>query len=74
MRNDLIQKAIDITGGQSALAKKCGKKQGHVWHWLNSDRVSPEAAILVDDATHGEVSKHDLRPDIFGPSKLSGAA
>jgi len=63
--NDLIGKAIEIAGGQTALAVRCGKKQGHVWGWLHSKRVTPEVALLVDDATEGEVSKSSLRPDIF---------
>ncbi len=65
MTNALIQQAIDYAGGQSALAKLCGKKQGHVWGWLHSDRVTGDVAVLIDAATNGTVSKAKLRPDLF---------
>lgn len=65
MQNHL-QRAIEILGGQSALARACGKKQAHVWYWLNrSGRVPAEQAITIEQATGGEVSRHDLRPDIY---------
>lgn len=68
MTNALVQKAVDIAGSQSALARRCGKKQGHVWHWLNSEQVSAEAAILIDAATDGVVPKEQLRPDLYRTS------
>lgn len=66
MANELIQKAVEVVGGQTALAEKCGKKQGHVSYWLKQEQVTAETALLVDAATSGVVSKYQLRPDIFG--------
>ena len=66
MMNELVKQACDIAGGQTALARRCGKKQGHVWNWLHSDQVSAEAAVLIDAATDGVVPKEQLRPDLFG--------
>ncbi|MBF0270289.1 MAG: helix-turn-helix domain-containing protein [Alphaproteobacteria bacterium] len=65
MANELVQRAVHLVGSQAELGRRCGKKQGHVWSWLNSERVSAETAILIDAATGGAVSKCDLRPDIF---------
>lgn len=70
MTNALVQKAVAIAGSQSALARRCGKKQGHVWSWINSDRVSAEVAILIDKATAGAVPKEMLRPDLFRPTGI----
>lgn len=62
-----LRRAVEKVGGQSALARACGVKQGHVWHWLNKSlRVPAEHVLAVEAATKGGVSRHELRPDIFG--------
>ena len=63
-------KAIEIFvqhfgGNQSKAAAAIGKKQGHVWHWLNKGadmplELVPKAARLIGK------SPSELRPDIFG--------
>jgi DNA-binding transcriptional regulator YdaS (Cro superfamily) len=59
-----LQKAVTVAGGQLALAKKIGLKQGHVWWWLNrSKKVPAEQVIAIEKATG--VSRHELRPDIY---------
>ena len=61
-----LKRAIEKAGGQSALARACGVKQGHVWHWLNKSlRVPAEHVLAVEAATGGSVTRYDLRPDIF---------
>lgn len=62
-----LNRAIEFLGGQSALARACGVKQGHVWHWLNKSRKVPADYVLtIEAATNGAVSRYELRPDIFG--------
>jgi len=62
-----LSRAIENLGGQSALARACGVKQGHVWHWLNKSRNVPADYVLtIEAATGGAVTRHELRPDIFG--------
>jgi DNA-binding transcriptional regulator YdaS (Cro superfamily) len=62
-----LQKAIEIAGGQSALARECSVAQAHVWHWLHraNSRVPAEHCIAIEKATGGRVTRHDLRPDIY---------
>ncbi len=49
------------------MARACGVKQGHVWHWLNkSHRVPADYVLTIEAATGGAVTRHELRPDIFG--------
>lgn len=67
-----LQKAVQISGGQVALARKLTEimgrtiKQQHVWTWLNETRVLPaEYAIPIEKATDGQVSRYELRPDIY---------
>jgi len=61
-----LQKAIEILGTQEALAKACGVKQPYVHNWLNRDKKLPlERAFQIEKATSGQVTKEQLRPDIF---------
>lgn len=66
MTNTALQRAIDIAGSQRALAAAIGKKQGHVWDWLNLRRHVPaEMAIPIEAAVGGRVTRHELRPDLY---------
>lgn len=53
---------------QSELARICGVAQPTVWGWINTGRgfLPPEYALKVEAALG--VSRHELRPDVFGPS------
>lgn len=68
---EALQKAIEVVGSQTELARRCtdiGPKQyqqGHVGYWLRAGRVSPPAAIVIEKATDGQVTRHDLRPDLY---------
>ena len=59
----------DFSGGQAALARELGISPQAVSQWVRGRRpVPPRLAIRIESATGGAVSRHDLRPDIFGPS------
>jgi len=61
---EALTEAVEIAGGQSALARICGKAQPTVWKWLQtSKRLPPEHVIAVEAATG--VSRYFLRPDIY---------
>jgi len=61
-----LERAIELVGGQSALATLCGVKQGHVWHWLRrAKRVPAERIFAIEKATNGAVTHQELRPDLF---------
>lgn len=62
-----LQRAVDIFGGQRALGAAIGKSQQYVWNLLNGSKVvKAEVAIQIELATDGEVTRAQLRPDIFG--------
>ena len=68
MKNEYLRKAIEIVGGQSALARACGGrvKQQHVWNWLHRDgRVPAQYVLAVERATRGQITRQMLRPDIY---------
>lgn len=61
----VVQKAIEIVGGQTALARLCNVKQQHVWRWLNTvEKLPAEHAIAIEHATSGQITRELLRPDI----------
>jgi DNA-binding transcriptional regulator YdaS (Cro superfamily) len=63
---DLVRRAIERFGSQARLAARMGCSQQQIAYMLTAARVSAEMAAKIDAATDGLVSKHDLRPDIFG--------
>ena len=70
-----LKQAIKIVGGQSALARACDVKQGHVWNWLNKSGKCPAEHVLgVEEATGGKVARHQLRPDLYPAPGSDGVA
>lgn len=52
---------------QKQFGKKLSVTQGAVWQWLSGEtRVTAERALEIEKVTSGEVTRHDLRPDVFG--------
>lgn len=67
-----LERAVEICTSQAELARRIGGnvKQAHVWNWLNSDSgLAPaEHCRAIETATDGEVTRYELRPDVFGPA------
>jgi DNA-binding transcriptional regulator YdaS (Cro superfamily) len=63
---DALSRAITEAGGQTALARKIGKQQGHVGNWLARGKVPAEVCVDIERATDGKVTRYELRPDVFG--------
>lgn len=58
-----LKTAIDIAGGQTALAEQIGKTQGHISKWLEREYIPAESVLDIEQATG--VSRHILRPDLY---------
>lgn len=72
---EALQKAVDVLGGQTALAEACGGKvrQQHVWNWLNRDgRLPDRYALRVQRAT--ERKGCAVRADHLCPEAFSDTA
>ena len=69
-----IKAAVEFAGSQARLAEVMGCSQQQISYLLKAKSISAEMAIAVDAATAGKVSKHVLRPDIFGAENTKGAA
>lgn len=52
--------------GQSEFARQLGVSQGLVWQWVNGrTRITAERAVQIEGVTAGEITRHDLRPDLY---------
>ncbi|WP_313178950.1 YdaS family helix-turn-helix protein [Stenotrophomonas sp.] len=60
-----LDKAVTAAGSQLALACLLGIKAPSVSGWYDRKRVPAERCIAIEKATG--VSRHELRPDVFGP-------
>jgi DNA-binding transcriptional regulator YdaS (Cro superfamily) len=60
---DALQTAVDIVGGQTALAAVLGVKQQNVWNWLSRAAfVPPVHCPAIEPATGYVVMRWHLRP------------
>ena len=66
---DALKRAIKASGGTNAMAKACGIAAPSVSGWT----VAPPLRVLQIEAASG-VSRHDLRPDIYGPEPEQAAS
>ena len=64
MVNKTLMQAIKILGSQKALASAIEVKQQNISSWLKT-RVPAEFVIPIEKATKGNVSRHQLRLDIY---------
>ena len=60
-----IEKAIAFVGGVSALATALDTTPQVIVHWRKRG-VPAERCLDVEAVTNGKVTRHDLRPEIFG--------
>ncbi|MDF4005291.1 YdaS family helix-turn-helix protein [Luteibacter sp. PPL552] len=61
--NHALETAVTIAGGQAALARAVGVRQGHVWDWLFTSGRPPPASCRAIEAATG-VRCEALREDL----------
>lgn len=59
---------------QQQFADLVGVTQGRVSQWLGGDRVPAERCAEIEAATNGQVTRYELRPDVFGEAPKSQVA
>jgi DNA-binding transcriptional regulator YdaS (Cro superfamily) len=60
-----VQRAVDLLGSQSALAKAVGKSQPAIYKWTHGKALPTwQSAIAIERATAGRVTRHEIRPDV----------
>ena len=66
MKNLNIEKAILIIGTQKKMGEAIGVSQAAVQKWLHGlNPVSPKFVLPIEKATKGQITRHELRPDIY---------
>ncbi len=60
-----LQKAIVVAGSQQNLANQLGIRSASISEWKSRGRIPVERVRSIESVTG--ISKHELRPDIFGP-------
>ena len=65
MTTHAIERAAQLMGGQSVLARKLGCTPQAVSKMCATGRVPAERVLAIEEATDGAVSRHDLRPDLY---------
>lgn len=67
--NNQIEKSVAVVGSQAALARAIKKSCPFVNDMLhNRKRVPAELCLAIEKACGGQVTRFDLRPDVFGES------
>ncbi|ASL01788.1 transcriptional regulator [Xanthomonas citri] len=61
-----LHKAIQAAGSQQRLAEQLGIRSASISEWKVRGRVPAERVVAIERETG--VSRHDLRPDVFGPA------
>lgn len=65
MSTSAIQRAVDIAGSQSALARAIGVTPQAVQKMVATGAVPAKQAIPIEQAVDGRVTRHELRPDLY---------
>lgn len=58
-----IEKAVEASGSQSALARALKVKPQSVQEWVTRGYPPAERVLSIEEATG--ISRHDLRPDLY---------
>lgn len=62
-----IERAIEMLGSAAAVGRACGQKPQAVTRWRRTGKVPAHHVTSIEAATNGAVTRHSLRPDVFGP-------
>lgn len=72
-KHPLLKAILSNGGNPTAFARNLGVHQWKIYTWLNSSVSSPPAQYCrkIEQLTNGLITCEDLRPDVFGPVKVS---
>lgn len=71
-KKSAVERFLDLYGGsQAEAARAIGLKQPSVWAWLNGGQPSAKNAIAIERVSCGQITRYELRPDIFGEQEAA---
>jgi len=62
----IVEQVINLAGGASVVARACGVSPQAVQQWRTSDRIPAERVLTVEKLVNGQVSRYEIRPDVYG--------
>lgn len=69
-----LEKACEVMGGQSALARACGVSPQAVQQWVGVGQCPAKRAAEIERATWGKVRCEQLRPDLYAARPVQATA
>lgn len=66
-----LDRALLAVGGAASMAKVLGISAQAVGQW---EIAPPNRVLKIEEATRGLVTRHDLRPDVFGAADMQRAS
>ena len=60
-----LETAAFLVGGQNKLAEALNVTPQAVNKWVKADRAPAERVIEIERVTNGEITRHELRPDLY---------
>jgi DNA-binding transcriptional regulator YdaS (Cro superfamily) len=62
-----LQRAVEIVGSRSELARQLGITRAALGHWFTRDKVVPANRCRdIQRLTRNKVTAKQMRPDVFG--------
>lgn len=68
-----IDRAISVVGGQQKFAAALDVKYQAIQKWRRNS-VPADRCLAIESITGGEVTRYDLRPDVFGTAPIADKA
>lgn len=69
-----LEKAVEVVGSRSAMARAIGVRYQSVQKWIARGYAPAGRVLAIEAATGGQVTRHELRPDIYPEEEGSAAA
>ncbi|HFL7942321.1 helix-turn-helix domain-containing protein [Pseudomonas putida] len=61
-----IDEVVRLAGGQAELARRCNTSQPRIWQCVHRNKKVPaDLVIPLEKAVGGQVTRHQLRPDLY---------
>lgn len=72
---DAILRVVAYFGTQRAFSKAVGVSPEAVRKWVHGEqRITAERALQIETVTKGEVTRYELRPDLFNRRSIRRAS
>ncbi|MDN7144132.1 helix-turn-helix domain-containing protein [Pseudomonas sp. JQ170] len=61
-----VDAVVRLAGGQAELARRCNTSQPRIWQCVHrNQRVPADLVIPFEKAVGAQVTRHQLRPDLY---------